>query len=134
MKLVSVYRVKEAPSLLYQMLRVRPPEASISHRELPSFQQHRRFVRSMPYSAWYLIKVGNDFIGAIYLTRADEIGIFVFADYQGMGHAPEAIRLLLRKHPRARYLANVNPANGKSIRLFRRLGFTLLQHTYEHRP
>jgi RimJ/RimL family protein N-acetyltransferase len=134
MKLVSVYQVRAAASVLYELLKERTPQVNISHREMPTFKQHKRFVDSHPYDFWYLIEVSGHPVGAIYLTRESAIGVFLFAAHRGKGYAPEAIRLLLRKHPRARYLANINPANTPSLRLFRRLGFTPLQHTYEYRP
>jgi len=134
MRLVSVYRVKEAASILYELLKCRPPEANISHRQMPTFRQHQRFVRSVPYNAWHLIQVGDDWAGAIYLSRANEIGVFLFPPYRGSKLAPEAIRQLMVKHPRERYLANISPTNPASLWMFRRLGFLPLQHTYEYRP
>lgn len=134
MKLVSVYRVRTAAAVLYELLKEREPHVNISHKRMPTFKQHRLFVRSAPYAYWYLIEVGKHYVGSIYLTRVNEIGIFLFAQHRDKNHGPKAIRQLIDKHPRDRYLANVNPANTKSIRLFRRLGFKPLQNTYEYRP
>lgn len=134
MRLVSVYRVRSAPTLLYELLKTRVPHMNISHQKLPSLKEHKRFVRSIPYRYWYLIEVGRRFVGSVYLTRQNEIGIFLFPEFHGRGYAGNAIRVLMAKHPRERFLANINPANTQSIRLFRRLGFSMLQHTYELRP
>jgi len=91
-------------------------------------------MQAHPYRFWYLIMANKHPIGAIYLSHRDEIGIFIFYAYRGAGFGPEAIRQLMYKHPRKRFLANIAPRNAASILLFRRLGFTHLQNTYEYQP
>jgi RimJ/RimL family protein N-acetyltransferase len=129
--LVNVYRVKAAPRILYDLLAERPAYANISHRKMPTVRQHGAFIRSRPYRCWYLIRHEAAYVGSIYLSRSDEIGVFIFARYRGQRLGPRAIELLMRKHPRRRYLANIAPGNKGSIRMFGRLGFRLIQHTYE---
>jgi RimJ/RimL family protein N-acetyltransferase len=132
--LVSVYRLpKLAPRVLYALMQEREPHVNISHRIMPTWRQHMKFIASRPYSAWYLIRLGKEYIGAIYLTTLSEIGIFVLARWRHFGVGPRAIRTLMRRHKRERYLANVNPRNEISIRLFRHLGFKIIQQTYELR-
>jgi RimJ/RimL family protein N-acetyltransferase len=134
MALVSVYRLpKRAPQILYQLLHEREPHVNISHRVMPTWQQHRKFIEQRPYRAWYLIKAGSDYVGAIYLTSMNEIGIGILAQCQGHGFGARAVRLLMRRHGRRRYLANLNPRNDRSRRMFERLGFAIIQHTYELR-
>ena len=132
--LVSVYRLpKLAPQLLYELLEEREPRVNISHRVMPSWKQHCKFIARRPYSAWYLIKSRDDYVGTIYLTALNEIGISILARWRGIGFGPRAVRLLMRKHGRKRYLANINPRNEKSIRMFQRIGFHIIQQTYELR-
>jgi RimJ/RimL family protein N-acetyltransferase len=117
--------------LLYTLLQEREPHANISHRTMPSWTQHRKFIARRPYTAWYLIKSRGDYVGAIYLTAINEIGISILSPWRGFGYGPCAIRLLMSKHGRRRYLANINPRNEEWIRMFRRLGFRIVQETYE---
>ncbi len=132
--LVSVYRLpKVAPELLYRLLAEREPHMNISHHGMPTWKEHLRFIAKRPYSAWYLIKHEQDYIGAIYLTALGEIGIGVLTASRGQGVGPAAIRALMLKHPRHRFLANINPDNARSIRMFGEMGFRLIQHTYELR-
>jgi RimJ/RimL family protein N-acetyltransferase len=132
--LVSVYRLpKTAPQLLYRLLGEREPQVNISHRVMPTWQQHCKFIARRPYAAWYLIKSRGDYVGAIYLTAMNEIGVAVLAQWRGHGLGPRAIRALMFKHERQRYMANINPRNEKSIRMFGRLGFRIIQQTYELR-
>ena len=133
MRLVDVYSTPEAPEILYRLMEERTPEVNISHRELPDWDTHFAFVASRPYDAWYMIEANDVFVGAIYLSKMGEIGAFVFAAHRGQGHGKCAIEMLMEKHPRERFLANINPANTDSIASFRALGFHHIQNTYEKR-
>lgn len=115
--------------LLYDLLSERTPEQSISHKEMPSYDEHIEFVKSNPYLCWYLISAEGGTAGSIYLTRDSEIGIFIFKTHQGKGYAREAIKELMTRHSPPFY-ANVNPANTASQKLFSDLGFNMIQYTY----
>lgn len=116
---------------LYELLKERDPRANISHREMPSFAQHTKFVLSRPYAKWYVIIHSEKNVGSVYLTKNDEIGIFIKKDIQGRGIGIQALKLLIKENPRTRYLANVSPKNKRSIQFFKNNGFNLIQHTYE---
>jgi RimJ/RimL family protein N-acetyltransferase len=132
-KLVDVYSSPEALRILYQLLEERSPEVNISHRELPAWESHCAFVASRPYTAWYLIDIEGTPVGAIYLSRMDEIGVFILRAHRGNGYGKRAIVMLMEHHPRKRFLANINPANVRSAAMFRDLGFERIQETYEKR-
>ncbi len=130
--LVKLKIVKKSDcEFLYDLLKERDPRANISHKTMPSFEKHVKFVMSKPYSKWYVIQTSENNVGSIYLTANNEIGIFIKKEFHGNGIASNAIKLLFKKHPRSRYLANVNPKNKKSLRFFKNNGFNLIQHTYE---
>lgn len=136
MKLESVYqangRVLASTFLaLWNLLSERKPYQNISHRKMPHYVEHISFVLSHPYDAWYLIKEGEQTLGATYLTSQGEIGISLFVVYKEKGYGGKALELLMAAHPRERYLANINPQNGSSIGFFESLGFKELQVTYE---
>lgn len=133
--LVSVYEWPDvAPKVLYQLLAERDATVNISHRQMPSWEQHLAFIARRPYDAWYIVRYNGGPIGGIYLTALSEIGIGILAEFRNQGFAPRAIHQLMALHPRDRYLANINPANAGSIRMFAGMGFQLIQHTYELRP
>ena len=137
MKLVDVYSAPDAPRVLYELLAEREPHQNISHKEMPPWDDHCAFVASRPYEAWYLIvddagageRVPRT-VGAIYLTKRREVGVFVFRTHQGNGYGARAISLLSQAHP-GRLLANVAPGNVDSAGMFQRCGFRPLQVTYE---
>lgn len=116
---------------LYKLLRERDRRANISHKKMPTYTEHVRFVTSKPYSKWYIIKFNDENAGSIYLTKNNEIGIFIKKDVQGRGIGNDAMKLLINSNPRKRYLANVSPKNLKSSNFFEKNGFKLIQHTYE---
>jgi RimJ/RimL family protein N-acetyltransferase len=121
--------IRHSVSFLYELLAEREPEASISHRKMPSFEEHAKFVESKPYKAWYVVMVDGIPIGSVYLTHKNEIGIFIKKYYQGQHYGKAAIRALILKHPEKEYLANIAPGNARSISLFEKLGFDLIQLT-----
>ncbi len=116
---------------LYDLLREREPVANISHKKLPSYTEHVKFVKSKPYSKWYVIYSDKKKTGSIYLSKQNEIGIFLKKNTQKKGIGSRSLKLLMKKHPRSRYLANVSPKNKKSQKFFTNKGFNLIQFTYE---
>jgi len=131
----SVTGVTDTEMTLYDLLLERTPEMNISHKTIPSLEEHCRFVRSLPYPHWYLIQMketGRPMIsvGSIYLTNRREVGIFIFRKHRRKGYAYEAMFQLLEKHPGG-ILANINPKNQASIKFFEGLGAKHIQNTYE---
>ncbi len=116
---------------LYDLLKKRDPRANISHKKMPTFEEHRKFVISKPYTAWYVIMVNENRAGSIYLSKNDEIGIFLIKDFFGKNVGAEAMKQLMKLHVRKRYLANVAPENIVSQKFFQKNKFTGLQYTYE---
>jgi hypothetical protein len=128
---IELRPVKKSDCLfLYKLLKERDPRANISHKKMPIFKQHVKFVLSKPYSRWYVIVESEKEVGSVYLTKDSEIGIFIKKDMQSRGIGFKALRLLVMMNPRIRYLANVSPKNKKSIQFFKNNGFKLIQHTY----
>ena len=116
---------------LYNLLEERKPVTYISHKKMPTYEEHVNFVKSSPYSKWYIIEVDGERAGSIYLTKQNEIGIFLNEGLQEKGIGSNALNVLIGKNPDLRYLANINPENKKSIEFFKKLGFRLIQYTYE---
>lgn len=115
---------------LFELLAERTPEQSISHREMPTWDEHCDFVRSKPYRAWYLVELSSVVVGTIYLSRQGEIGISIYKAHRRQGHAKQAIKLLMQMHDGTRFLANVNPANYASAALWQDMGFRKIQETF----
>ena len=130
-QLRPIQGVRDHIKILYDLLLEREDFMNISHKNMPTLAEHTTFVESNPYFQWLLIS--NDaksYVGSIYLTKQREVGIFIFKQYQGMGYGKAAV-IELRKRIPGRMLANIGPANNKSIKFFEDLGAKLIQNTYE---
>ena len=98
---------------------------------MPSYDEHVNFILSNPYTIWYIIEYEGKKIGSIYLSKQDEIGISFVDDSFHDQFGNHVIKLLTKKNPRKRYLANVSPLNKKLQNFFVNNGFTELEYTYE---
>lgn len=118
--------------VLWQLMQEREPHVNISHRGMPTWEQHVNFVSSRPYKNWWIIQTDEgECAGACYLSKQNEIGVFVLKAYSGRSIGLSAICEIMVLHPGERLLANINPRNESSIALFERLGFRHCQSTYE---
>ena len=73
LKFEKILPNKTQINALYLILKNR--NYSISHKLLPSFEEHNTFVKKNPYLAWYLIQKENLLIGNVYLNNDNSIGI-----------------------------------------------------------
>ena len=149
-KLLDIYAAGSprpgALEFLYELLKEREPEINISHRALPTFEQHRQFWHRRAYRFAYLLvrqaegKEEVAWIGYISATPQNEIGIVLRKQYRGNGFGPQAIKALMAMHRpnpaeasvrNGHWLANIAPGNAHSRHIFERLGFREIQRTYE---
>lgn len=138
--LTTVYGDDIAMSVAYQLLCERESHENISHRKMPTWQEHLAFVGSKPYPEWWAILVDSEspdcfeMPGCLYVTDRNEIGVGILKTYRRRGIAEAALRFLIDPRKTRPLLANINPANNASIALFAKLGFGgPVQVTYELR-
>ena len=116
---------------LYDLLKNKDPNANISHKKMPSYDEHVKFVMSKPYTNWYIIEYDKKNVGTIYLSKQDEIGISVSNDYEYDQIVKPALKLLMKLNQRKRYLANTSPKDVRSQEFLLKNGFTGLEYVYE---
>ena len=116
---------------LYNLLKERDSNVSISHKKMPTYSEHIKFVASKPYFRWYIIEYDNKKSGSIYLSKNNEIGLFLKKEFYGKDIGCQSLILFMNVNPKKRYLANVNPKNKRSLEFFKKNGFKLIQHTLE---
>jgi RimJ/RimL family protein N-acetyltransferase len=114
---------------LYKLLGQRQSYQNISHSNMPLYNTHKLFVQSRPYLKWWVIVVDDLLVGAMYLTREYEIGIFLDNKQTGKGFGGEALEQMLGGLRGRPVLANINPNNTRSIEFFKRHGFERLSTT-----
>ena len=82
----------------------------------------------------FRIRMNNQRVGSVYLSKQNEIGIFLLKEYQGLKLGKNILELLMEKNPAEMYLANVSPKNHRSINFFKKNKFRLIQYTFEFIP
>ena len=122
---------KKDCKFLYQLLAEREPKMYISHSRMPAYQDHVKFVMSHPYAKWYIIYKNKEKVGSIYLSKQNEIGLFIKKNKKNQGIGSNALRMLFELDPRPRYFANINFRNVKSVKFLTKNFFSPLVHTYE---
>lgn len=135
-QLTVVDQSESMASFLYMMLAQRRPEANISHRSMPTWQEHRNFIRSNPYKHWWLVCVeaveivnpDMPWIGNVYVTRQNEVGIFVLDQFQHQGYGGKIMDMVESDFDEL--LANIAPGNQASTEFFTGRGYNLIQQTY----
>ena len=60
---------------LYELLKKR--KYLISHKDLPIYKIHKKFVEKNPYRFWYLISLEESYIGSFYIKYDNSVGINV---------------------------------------------------------
>lgn len=120
---------------LYELMAEALPYEVISHQAMPTMENHVAYVMSRPHRFWYMIEHTEAMqdpivLGYIYLSERDEIGLRLYRIHQGRGIGTWAVQELMHRHGKRRYLANINPENRPSARMFQRLGFEHIQNTY----
>lgn len=149
MKLINLYDEHGSPDraalgFLYELVKLRSSEplVNISHKALPTWDEHVAFVESHPFRAWEIVcDDAGRMIGYVSITARNEIGIVLMPEARGKGIGRAAVQDFLTRHPPlpavpgerdGRLLANINPKNKRSIALFNDLGFRPIQVTYAH--
>lgn len=119
---------------LYELLKQRDETINISHKQMPSYEDHIRFIESKPYPFHKMIIDMESQIGVCYVTAQNEVGMFIDEKFKRMGYGKTVLQRIIKLFPNKRLLANINPINFVSQKLFRDAGFRLIQQTYALEP
>ena len=104
---------------------------NISHKTMPSYLEHKSFCDMKPYPVRKIVWWESERIGTYYLTQQNEIGLFLKREYRGKGFGRQVLSHIIEEHKGKRLLANINPRNSHSIKLFESRGFSQCQITME---
>ena len=117
---------REDYKFLYELLQQRDKKCCISHKRMPSIAEHIKFWETTPYKESYILDSVDKPIGAVYISKLDEVGIHLIKGHNG-GIKKAILTGMIDK---IKY-ANVSPNDRASQKLFKSLGFKLIQYTYE---
>jgi hypothetical protein len=135
--LVDVYSQEPHP-VLYQLMEERKAEA-ISHKAMPSMEEHLAFVQSKPFRAWYLIEEDGIVIGAVSINDRNEVRVGIVKQHRFPYRIVEAVKAIKDLHPPlpavpsarvGEYVMNINGRDVDSCKLINELGGKYLQSTY----
>ena len=128
---VKLKQVTKNDALFLYEIKNKDSNANISHKKMPSYDEHVEFVMSKPYTNWYIIEYDKKNVGTIYLSKQDEIGISINNDYEYDQIVKPTLKLLMKLNQRKRYLANTNPKDVRAQEFLLKNGFTSLENVYE---
>ncbi|MBT6536259.1 MAG: hypothetical protein HOK98_08740 [Rhodospirillaceae bacterium] len=124
-------------AVLFEILGKRRGHHRISHGAAPGFEAHRDFVHTHPYRHWFLVSYDGEFIGTIYLTKENVLGVFV--DDTQLAHLGRVIVYVIQAFDplpaipsirNAKYTINLSPENTAYAGVIEELGGRLIQQSY----
>ena len=121
---------------LFMILSKRKNYQKISFKKLPSFKEHKSFVKNHPYRMWFLIIKDKKYVGTIYLSKMNEIGIFVIKHLEVIeplvDFVIEKYKPLKRKKSirSENFIINISPKDVMFNNIIKDMGAKLIQNTY----
>jgi len=124
--------------LLYSLLKKRTH--SISHKRLPTFEEHKNFVEGNPYRCWYIVKDSTETLGSFYIKRDNSIGLnLIKPEVFIVEKILSYIRKNFEPNPEepsiipSYYYINVATKNKKLIKILEALGEKKMQVSFKLR-
>ena len=135
--LEAIEKTIEHKEILYDLFCKRCEDFNISSNRQIDFTEHGLFVENHPYRVWFLIKFQNKYIGSVYLTTDNSVGVFL--EKNQSFRLPELINIILSKFKplpaipsirQAYFVINISPENDKYEKILRELCFPMIQKTF----
>lgn len=93
---------------------------SVSFLEMPTFGSFcKDYFKD---KEMFVVLYNNKRCGTVNINN-NEIGYMLLPEFRGKGIAINAVRELMKTHPRKRYFATINNDNERSVNLVEKLGF-----------
>lgn len=111
---------------------------SISHQQMPCYEEHLNFVLNNPYRCWYAIFNSDQLIGTCYLLRNNCLGIYI--DSPSKEDIQFTIKWLTAKYKPLRAIKSVRPdfffinlsnQNEEYQHIFKKIGLSPFQISYK---
>tara|TARA_Y100000589_G_C26951523_1_gene546687 strand:+ start:27 stop:455 length:429 start_codon:yes stop_codon:yes gene_type:complete len=123
-------------SLLYELLAKR--KHKISHKEMPNYDDHRKFVSNHPYRYWYIIKTTNIPIGSFYIKSDNSVGINIIDESKEIIECIiNFINANIEPNPSVKsmipdyFFVNIPSTNINLINIFENLNKKSIQSSYQ---
>ena len=140
LELEKIEKSSEHKEVTYTLFKRRLEDFRISSSRQLDFKEHCLFVENHPYHKWFLIKFQRDYIGTVYLSNDNSVGIFLAKNQ--CFRLPEIINIVLSQFkplpaiPSVRqgfFVMNISPENAKYENILTELCLPLIQKTYQLR-
>lgn len=126
---------------LYRMLKERTnqPNLNISHKTLPTYENHVKFLESQPYKEFWLLFWNGARIGLCYLTKSapnylgNEFGIYIMKTMQRQGLGTFFFKKFIeycKQFHKGPFYVNTNPENKVMQNFIKKFEFKPLQLTF----
>jgi len=131
----KILNTREHIDYLYTSLEKRTH--NVSHRQMPSYDEHKVFVNNHPYRTWMLVKMSKDIIGNFYLQKDNSIGVHL--DEGKFEFFSQTIDAILRKWKplegiksirNQNFVFNVAYGNNDLVKELENIGAQKIQSTY----
>ena len=128
--------IEDQVKILYKLLKKR--KFKISHKTIPSYENHKKFVYSNPYRKWFLIKFDESYLGNFYLTYQNIIGINLI-NYDDNAQLLSILKFIIEKYKplkeipsirNSNFLINTSPSNLELNKKLKKMGYQVIQNTY----
>ena len=114
---------KEDLEFIYELLKEYfKTDFSVTILTLPPFDDYFKTYFENDLKT-YIVMVNKRRTGFVHITKSGEIGYYMLKEYQNKGIAINAVKEMIKLHPRERYFATVNMNNERSKNLVKKLGF-----------
>jgi hypothetical protein len=132
----TVQSSREHIHVLYELLNER--RLNISHKSRVSLAAHRRFIQSNPYRFWFLVKDRTGYLGAVYVTTNNHIGLDL--RQYAFKYCRIILKFITQSVPplpsvpsvrRQGFAVNVNPENRRLKNQLIKFGAKKTQETFE---
>jgi len=137
-KIVQITNSLDHKKVLYDLFLQRPSQNKISAKDTLTYEEHKKFVESHPYRYWFLIKIKASYVGTVYVTYDNHLGIFLKEDFHDLFEA--VISYILNNFdplpalPSSRpsgFNINVSANDNEYLKKLARLGISPYQLTFK---
>ena len=121
---------------LYELLSER--NLSISHKKLPSYEEHLNFIKNNPYYKWVIVKQNKILIGSIYINKNNSVSIKLKNKYS---HQLEHVlnkfedtfspQSEIKSYRKEQFFFNVNPNDQLMIKVLESKNYKISQISYQ---
>ena len=137
--MISLVQVEEKnvvhTKILFEFLKKK--KYNISHNNFIDFEDHSQLVSKHPYRKWFLIKDKIRFIGSIYVTYENTIGINIITNEDNLlKECLDNLFKIIKPLPplpsirNKNFLVNISPENKFLKKALLKIGSTKIQETY----